>query len=259
MSTLGALWDLLAPGLQANADLLALLVAYYGVSRLAVRWGARAGQDAASLADLAFWVAVGALIGARLAQVSPSLVRYLQRPLDLVRIGGGLYYYGGLAGGILAGILYARRRRLGFWPAADVFGLFAPLLVVVARFACLVNNTCYGAQAPPPLGVVFPGLTRPRYPSDLYEGLLALALFGLLLLMAQRRPRPGVLFLLFVGGYASIRALVDLTRIASTGWPLAADPYLSLVTAVGALAVLGLRWRRATPSAVTTPAAPHPE
>ena len=248
LDTLRFYIGLVGQGLRANADLVVLLFAYYGVSRLVVERAARQGMDRERLGDLVFWVAVGGLVGARLAFLGPSLDRYVARPFGLLQIGGGLYYYGGLAGALAVGAWYARRRGLDLWRVADAFGLYGPLMVALSRFACLVNNTCYGALAPPPWGVLFPGLGRPRYPSDLYEALLAVALFGGLVIMAQRRPPRGHLFVTFVAGYALIRAVVDATRINLGAWPAGADPYLSLAVAVLGFAYLAMgRYGRRLP------------
>ncbi len=100
------------------------------------------------------------------------------------------------------------------------------------------------------LGIQFPGLTIPRYPSELYEGLLVLGLFAALLNIGLRRPSPGLLSAAFLLGYAIVRGLTDLTRIQAGFWPKA-DPWLALAMAlvgvVGIWAALSYGRRAAKP------------
>ena len=238
MEFLQSLFTLILRNALGNLDLVVLLASYYFISYLMKRRGKGQGLDARMVGDLSFWVAVGAVAGARLAYALPSIQNYLNHPFDLIRINTGMYFYGALAGGVAVGGWYTWRRTLPFWGVADLYGLFVPLLIALTSFGCLLQNACYGRLASPPLGILFPGLTQHRYPSELYEGLLAFLLFGVLLWLSQRHPARGVLFFAFLLGYAVDRILVDPTRIDLGGQIGTADPYIS--TAVAVVAVLGL-------------------
>ena len=117
-------------------------------------------------------------------------------------------------------------------------------MISLTRFGCLAGNSCYGIPVPPPLGVLFPGLTQPRYPSELYEGLLALAIFGGLLWLSQRKPPEGTLFLAFLIVYSYGRAVIDLTRINYGGQFGAVDVFLSIGVALAAAVVFWVRRNR---------------
>ncbi|MCH7606942.1 MAG: prolipoprotein diacylglyceryl transferase [Chloroflexi bacterium] len=224
--------------LVANVGLLILFGAYLGLSQLVKLRAARRGLDADALADVTFWVGIGAVVGGRLAHLAPSLSVYVSNPLDLLLINTGMNLYGALGGGLLVGVLLTRRRALPLGEVADLYGLYLPLAIAAVRFSCLIDNSCYGRQAPAPLGILFPGLTQPRLPSDLYEGFLTLLLFaGLLWLSERHARRGGTLFLGFLIGYPLIRAAVDMTRISVGGMVQTVDPLLSigLAAAAGAL------------------------
>ena len=238
MEFLQSIFSLVLRNVLGNLDLVVLLASYYLITYLMKRRGANLGIDQRMVGDLSFWVAVGAVAGGRIAHALPTGQNYLAYPLDLILINTGMYFYGALAGGLAVGAWYTWRRKIPFFDVADLYGLYVPLAVALTSFGCLLRNTCYGRQAPPPLGVLFPGLTQHRYPSELYEGLLALLLFGALLWLSQRRPAGGVLFLVFLLGYAVDRALVDLTRIDLGGRITTVDPYVS--AAVALAAVLGI-------------------
>jgi prolipoprotein diacylglyceryltransferase len=133
---------------------------------------------------------------------------------------------------------------------ADAYALFAPLGIALHGFACLLHGDCAGRPAAAPLGVTLPGLTLPRYPSDLYEAVLTLSLFGALLLLSARRARGGVLVGVFLVGYPLVRSLVDLTRLASSTslWGDVAPALVLVAVGVGFLARIAGRNAAVEPS-----------
>ena len=241
MEFVQSLSSLLLRNLLGNLDLVVLLGAYYLMAHMIKLRAASQGFDPTLVADLAFWVAVGALVGGRLGYVLPAVQNYMGHPLDLVRLDVGMYFYGALTGGLIFGAWSARRSALPFWSISDAFALYAPAVIAMTRISCLFGNACYGARAPAPLGIVFPGLSLPRYPSELYEGLLALMIFGALLLLSQRNPYQGTLFLTFLVAYPVARASIDLTRINLGAHIGAADLFLSVGVALSAGVVLFMR------------------
>jgi len=236
--------SLLIRGVLGNLELVVLFGAFYLMSRLVQNRAAGQGLDSQAVTDLNTWIALGAVVGGRLAYAIPSMDNYFAHPVDLVRINGGMYFYGALVGGVVAGSWLSWRKRLSFWIMADTYGIYAPLAIALTRFGCLLQNSCYGAQAGPPLGILFPGLTQPRYPSEIYEGLLALMIFGCLLWLAQRKPANGNVFLAFLIAYSFGRAVIDLTRINLGGHFGVADLYLSIGVALAAALFFWISRRR---------------
>ena len=238
MELIGGLVSLL----RAGSDLLILVAAYWLVVELAKRRAPEEGLTTEAVAASELRLALGALIGARLVYVLPAWPMYLRYPLDLVRVQSGLSFYGGVAGALAVGGWLAWRGRLPLARTADLFAPYVAIGIAFDRVGCVVRGDCFGAVAPLPLGVVFPGLTQPRYPAELYEALLALALFALLLLRRERRGFSGELGLAFLVGYPVLRAGVDLFRINLGGWPTA-DQLASLAVAAAAGSVWAWRSR----------------
>ena len=113
-------------------------------------------QDQVS--DITFLAMGAGLVGARLLYV----IRFWQqefagRFLDVFKIHqGGLVFYGGFLGAILALALLARRRRWPFWRLAD---LLAPALALghaFGRIGCLINGCCFGFPYDGPGAVCYP-------------------------------------------------------------------------------------------------------
>ncbi len=98
----------------------------------------------------------------------------------------GLCFHGGLLGGILGLFLFTRREKWDFWQTADiaVFGLV--LGQAIGRIGCFLNGCCYGKPTNLFLGMKFAGLTERRHPTQLYEAILALLIFYLLLKLERR-------------------------------------------------------------------------
>lgn len=244
--------------LWAARDLLILFAAYLLVTELARRRAAAEGLAPAKVSDAAFWLSIGAVVGARLVYVLPAWPMYLRYPLDLMRIQSGLSFYGVVAGTLAVAGWFAWRGWLPLGRTADLFAPYLALGLALQRAGCLVRDDCFGAVAPPPLGLVFPGLTQPRYPTELYEAVLALGLFGMLLLWRERRRFPGELGLAFLVGYPLLRAGVDVFRINLGGWPTL-DQMVSLGVATAAGAVWAWRVRARAPVGPLAAATPVPQ
>ncbi len=240
------LWELLL----SNLHLVSALLALYLVVALAHREAARSGVPQPLLNRTESWVLIGVVVGARLADVLPAWDLYARSPMDLLRVNLGLSFYGALGGTAAVLALGDRRWGLPFWTMADAYALFAPLGIAAHRFTCLLYGDCGGKPASPPLGLPLPGFSQPRYPSDLYEGVLTLALLGGLLLLSARRARPGVIAGVFLVAYPLARALVSITRLSpSTTIAEAAAPALVLAAIGAGVLALRLRGRDQRPAA----------
>ncbi len=57
---------------------------------------------------------------------------------------GGLVYYGGVIGGIIAGLLFCWRRKIPFFKIADIVAPSLMLGLACGRFGCTMNGCCWG-------------------------------------------------------------------------------------------------------------------
>ena len=236
----------LASNFLANLHLMAAFAAFWLVDLLAQRRLRQHGLDPRTVSGLTLWLGAGALVGARIVYLLPTASVFYRYPMDVIRINAGLSLYGALAGATVAALLYQRLRSAPFLAIADAYALFLPLGIALFRLTCFLHGLCGGRATDTLLGVQFPGLTVPRYPSELYEGLLVLGLFAALLHASLRKPPPGLLSAAFLIGYAIARGLTDLTRIHVGFWSKA-DPWLAVamgLIGIGAY-LAALRYGRA--------------
>jgi phosphatidylglycerol---prolipoprotein diacylglyceryl transferase len=158
---------------------------------------------------------VGGLVGARaywLVQNHESL------SLGSVLGGSGLIWYGGLAGGIVFVLIWARWRDFLTLDLVDLAGPALALGYAIGRIGCqLSGDGDYGRPWDGPWAMGYPHGTVPTapgetvHPTPVYEtlwmGLVAWFLWSL-----RDRVRPGVLFALYLVFAGSERFLIEFLR-----------------------------------------------
>ncbi len=87
---------------------------------LGLREARRKGIDTEKMQALILWSLLGGIVGTRLFHVVDRWDLYVDDPVRVLYVWeGGLAVYGGLVGGVLSGILYARFNGLPLWRTAD--------------------------------------------------------------------------------------------------------------------------------------------
>jgi len=189
---------------------------YYILQKIFVRHS----KDPRLLDDLALYVGVGTILGARLGHClfyEPSY--YLSHPLEIIKIWqGGLASHGAAICIPIAVWLFTRKN-----PSIGYLWLLDRLVVVVAlagaliRLGNLFNSEIVGQPTEVPWGFVFERLGEnfPRHPSQLYESIFYFLCFGILFRMEREHPaaqQPGALlgaFLVLVFGF---RFLIEFLK-----------------------------------------------
>jgi len=172
------------------------------------------------LDDFVTWAVLGIVLGGRLGYILfYDLAQYLANPLQIFAVWhGGMSFHGGLAGMILAMILFARRHGLRFFHLADPVAAATPIGLFLGRLANFVNGELYGRPTDLPWAMVFPRdeSKLPRHPSQLYEAGLEGILLFIILFIAVRRfhvlRRPGMESGLFLLGYGICRIIGEFFR-----------------------------------------------
>ena len=137
--------------------------------------------------DSAIAGVIGGLAGAKLLWVVEHLG---EEPfVDLLLSRGGMSWFGGFTGGVLAGLFVMWRKRL---PKIAVLAAATPALAfghLIGRIGCFLVGDDYGTPSDLPWAVAFPqGLpptTVPVHPTQLYEA-IGLGILGWVLLRWRR-------------------------------------------------------------------------
>jgi phosphatidylglycerol---prolipoprotein diacylglyceryl transferase len=131
-------------------------------ARLAEReWPGEEGERKREhVLDLSFWVLLSALLGSRILFIIVNWKDYAADPRKIFDLGGGLVFYGGLIGAIIASLFYAHRNRIEFLRLADVAMPTISLGQSIGRLGCFSAGCCWGDVTAKgfPLGVHFPGV-----------------------------------------------------------------------------------------------------
>lgn len=222
---------------------------------VALREARRTGVNKYDVLDLVFWVALAGFVGARLLFIVVNAPQYWYACVDYEKFNvlfsppfplegprcfevlnifaGGLVWYGGLIGAILAAWLFTRRRKLNFFQIVDVLVPSVALGHGFGRMGCLFAGCCFGRPAGSgfPLAIQFPqGSMAWRHqhdlgiidrlaessagvhPTQLYEAFGEVGIFFLLLFLARRKVFHGQLFLIYLGLYPVLRSIIEVFR-----------------------------------------------
>lgn len=196
------------------------------------------------LAGILMWVIAGSLIGTRLVWSLGNWSR-LDSPVQALQIWrGGMTLYGGILGGLVAGIVQLRRHRLPVLPMLDAAAPGLALGLVLGRAGDLVIGDHLGNPTGLPWGFRYigsdpldtaPALGSIVHPVALYDLLVVALLCVVLLRFLRRRPAPGSAAALFAVAYSVDRLVLDFLRtdraraFGLTGTQLASAAVLVLV------------------------------
>lgn len=214
----------------------------------------RGGGPAEDANDFIVYGVLGVLLGARLGHVLfYDLDKALENPAWVLEIWtGGLASHGAVLGLITAMFLFTKRRGISFLEGADRFSFSAALGATLVRVGNLLNSEIVGKPTDGTWGFRFPrfdhGANPPlRHPSQIYEIVLGLAVFGALFLIDKRlgkekRPR-GALIASFFVMYFCGRFVVEFFKEydgISPDSPLRMGQILSIPGIL--LGIYGLSW-----------------
>jgi phosphatidylglycerol:prolipoprotein diacylglycerol transferase len=241
---------------------IGLAVAYQILVRLA-RW---AGENPILVGNGMIVVAVAALVGGRAYHVIDQWALYKDDLLKIVLPPyTGLGVYGGIALGLVALVVYARRLNQSIWRWADIVAPALFAMQAVARWGNFFNQELYGPPTTLPWGIpiecvhriadypcdAFPFETTRFQPLFLYEslsGVLGAALLIWLGFRLRSRLRTGDLALTFFIWYGVVRFALETLR--HDNWTFFGVPMaqiVSLLFIVPALAILIWRHRPGHP------------
>lgn len=178
--------------------------------------------------SMVFAAAVGGLIGARLLFIVEEWNYFLRSPWDLILSGAGFSWYGGLIFGTTA-VAWLMRRNGIFWlKAADISAPALALGYGIGRIGCfLAGDATWGKVTDVPWGMAFPdavagwadpltGVPYPLgvtvHPTQLYELVQSLIVFGVLWRLRKKRFPQGTIFWLYLVLAGSMRFIVEFWR-----------------------------------------------
>ncbi len=230
---------------------LMLFFAFIGAMNIAARRARREKIDPEIVYDLALYVFLGGLIGARgfyVIQYWGVRVHGFWEIFEIWK--GGIVLYGSILGGTIAFFLYRAFRPFPFRPMLDVVAPALAFGIAIGRIGCFLNGCCYGDQCNLPWAVYFPKHSPPwdaevsrnlippdaphslpLHPTQLYSTIDGLTLLTLLLAYFPIRKRDGEVMALLMVTYPITRFLIERLRNDEGVW--AAGMTISQLISVG--------------------------
>lgn len=212
------------------------------------------GQDVDMYYDFAIWLLIFSVIGARLYYVAFRWDLYKNNPLDILKLRqGGLAIYGGILGGILTGIVYAKIKKKKFWQIADTTILGVLVGQIVGRWGNFFNREAYGGytdglfamqiRVDEAGGVITEELRQRIFvengvsyiqvqPTFLYESLWNLGLLLVIMICKKYKKFHGEIFAWYAIGYGVGRFIIEGFRTDQLLLPVVQIP-VSQVVSIG--------------------------
>jgi len=193
------------------------------------------------------------IVGAKLYPelvLAGKVIDYTQNPKGIIGA-EGLTIWGAVLGATLGIWIYSKFSHQNFAYFADLLAPGVVLAQAVGRVGCTINGCCYGKETSLPWGIVY---THPEsyaplgvavHPTQIYEIIYLLIIFGVLFSLRGRFKPDGSLFLIYLSLYSLWRVGIDFLR---EGTPflfgLHQAQIIGIIVLLIAIPVLALRARR---------------
>ena len=233
---------------------IVITIGFFLALFVALREARRTGQSEEDYYDFFLVLIIPAIIGARLYYIIFNPDRFIgdgrslgESLLAMINIrNGGLAIYGGLIAGTIAGVIFARRRRLNIPLFADSIAMGVLIGQILGRWGNFFNREAFGDYASGVLRMAIPvdyysesffnrmiseGIVTDKmldnlevingvscitvHPTFLYEGIWNTALLIFIFLYRKHKSFDGELAMIYVAGYGAGRLWVEALRTDS--------------------------------------------
>lgn len=229
----GTRWNLPIPTFGAIVAIAVSLATY--VATRAVKGYEQLGnlppRSHAIVADMTIVSTLAGIVGARIFDILDNLDHFVADPISMIVTRAGFSIYGGLFFGIVAGVIFVKRRSV---PVISMLDATAPAMMLgygIGRLGCQISGDGdWGIAANMALkpswlpewlwaqtydgniagaSIAPPGV----YPTPLYESAMALAIFWVLWRLRSHNHRPGYLFCVYLLLAGFERLLIEKIRV----------------------------------------------
>jgi phosphatidylglycerol---prolipoprotein diacylglyceryl transferase len=220
---------------------------------LAQRFAVKRNLKSSQVIDLAVWVTIAAIIGARLVHVIETWGYYRYHLVEIIAIWrGGLAFHGVVIGGVLALLWFSRRNKISALALLDIATPALVLGQVIGRWGNWFNQELYGSPSTLPWSIPIEWKNRLSgyelyvtfHPLFLYESLGNALILILLLVIWRRKPRVGVVTGLYFVLSPLLRFFLDYLRLQQPMMgPFTDAQVLSILLIIFGLGILWFSYR----------------
>ena len=226
-------------GVMIAAGFLAALL-------MTLRRGKKRGYDEDLIWGIFFCAIIGGMLGTRILYYIVEIPQIIKDPSILWDFKNGYVVYGGIIGGIFAGWLYCRIKKLKFLAYFDLMMPSIALAQGFGRIGCFLAGCCYGKETSGPLAVTFTSSdfapnNIPLIPTQIYSSILDFVHFLLLLYVAKHKKADGQVAACYLIFYSIGRFIIEFFRgdieRGSVG-SFSTSQFISIFTAIAGIIVL---------------------
>ncbi len=208
------------------------------------------GLSEDAVTDIAIFGLIAGFLGAKLLYLIVEWKRFVKDPLDVLG-SEGFVVYGGIIAGVLAAIVYCKRKKLIFLEYFDLCAASISLAQGFGRLGCFLAGCCYGRETDLPIGVVFPESSLAPagvrvLPTQLFSSAGNFLIMFILLWHYKHRKRVGDTGFLYMLLYGVGRFCIEFLRNDSRGTVgiFSTSQFISLFIIAAALLLFSWKSRR---------------
>src|SRR5574344_1006374 len=237
---------------------LAMLVGIFTADKISKKFYPTLDRNA--VFDVSPSIIIGAILGARLYYCLLCLPYFIKHPIKIFQIWqGGMSIQGGILGGLILGVIYAKRHNLPVLKLCDVFSYGLCLGQAIGRWGNFFNSEAFGYPTNIFCKLFIPITQRPVnylqysyfHPTFLYESICDILIFFILyfvirkwiLLKRMSKNSDGMIFFSYLILYSVVRIVIEQFRLDSV-LNIFGIPIAQLVCVLTIFfGVLGLRFK----------------
>lgn len=212
----------------------------------------KSGLDSEHIFPLLIWGCGFGLVSAKLLYFLTIFDDIKKDPSLLLSLSGGFVVYGGIFGGIAAGYVYCRIKKISFFSYLDQIVPSISLAQGFGRLGCLLAGCCYGTPYKGPLSIVFhTSQFAPNeislFPAQIISSVFDFLLFIVLSVIAGKNRTQGRVTAFYLIFYSIGRFLVEFYRgdlIRGTVGTLSTSQFISLFVASAGCFLLWKSWHK---------------
>jgi phosphatidylglycerol---prolipoprotein diacylglyceryl transferase len=213
-----------------------------------VKLAKRGKLDPEKVTNLAVYVALAGLIGAKLLMIAfdwPDIQIFSLATLQAAGV-----FQGGLILALIAAFFYIRHNKLPILGVSDVFAPGVALGHAIGRLGCFAAGCCWGKECHLPWAVTFKNpaaanltgvpLGVPLHPAQLYESATEFLLFAFLYWRYGKPHAPGQIIGLYLLISSVVRFLIEFERFheQATAYGLSITQWIAIGLAIAGAALL---------------------
>ena len=214
---------------------------------ITVKIAKKSGIDGEKITNLAVYVALAGLIGAKLLMIAfdwPDIQIFSMSTLQAAGV-----FQGGLILALITAFFYIRHNKLPVLSTADAFAPGVAIGHAIGRLGCFAAGCCWGKECHLPWAVTFRNLDAheltnvplnvPLHPAQLYESISEVLLFAFLYWRGGKSHAPGQIIGLYLVISSIIRFLIEFERFHEQALPFGLPLSITQWIAIG-LAIAGV-------------------